>query len=85
MKLKTQSFALALGQTAAIAYTLCALVVSLFPGLALTLVSWVFHMTNLGEISISWGSYIGGLIQITVYTYLFGLVLTGLYNRSVRG
>ena len=78
--------ALVFAQTAGIVYAVCALVVALAPNLAWKLVGWIAHVSDWGIVSrsMSFGSFLLGLIQILVYSYLGAWLFATLYNRATK-
>ena len=88
MGLNIKKFALALANTMAIIYTVCAIFVALWPDFALQLLGWVAHLVNVdkfaGDVAITLGGFIAGLIQVWVYAYIVGWIFAWLHNRAVK-
>lgn len=84
MELQKNQFALAAAKTMGAAYVVCGLFVWLWPDFASTLLGWLTHLTNLDRAVITFGGFVGGLIQIVVYTYIGGWLFAWLHNRSVK-
>ncbi len=87
MEIKTQKFALAAAETAAILYVACAVFVAIAPELAMTLLGWLAHVTNIETLaarSVTMSGVAYGLIQVVVYMYVSVTLFAWLYNRSVR-
>ena len=88
MAINTKKFSLALTVTMGIAYLACAVFVWIFPNLSLTLLGWVAHLVNVdkfaGDVQITLGGVILGLIQISVYAYLASWLFASLYNRFTK-
>lgn len=85
MRLDTRAFALAAGAAAAILFTLCALAVAIAPGPTTAFFGYLVHMDLSGlPRTLTFGSFVGGLLAWTVGTALtFGLAAT-IYNRLIR-
>ena len=84
MRLDTRAFAIAAGATAAVLFTICALAVAIAPGPTTAMFSYLVHM-DLSALprTLTFGSFVGGLICWTLGTALtFGLVAT-IYNRLI--
>jgi len=78
-------FALAAGGVMGAVYVLCALFVALWPDFALQLFGWLVHLVNVekfaGDVAITFGGFIVGLIQAVVYTYVGAWVVAWLHNK----
>jgi hypothetical protein len=86
MGFNTKKFALALSETAGIAYVICVVLVAIAPNVAWKLAGWISHMTNLEVLGrgVTVSGSLLGLAEILVYTYLFGWLLASLYNRALK-
>lgn len=87
MNLNVMKLSLAAGITVAIAYTLCALVVALAPATATQLMGWLTHLVDInqsGQLQVTFGSYLLGLIQSLVYSAFFTAVLASIYNKLLK-
>jgi len=88
MKLYTNRFALAAAITAGVAYVLCAVFVAIFPELALQMLGWVAHIVNVekfaGDVQITFGGVVIGLVQVVIYVYLFVLLFGAVYNSMTK-
>jgi len=85
MRLDTRAFAIAAGATAAVLFTLCALAVAIAPGSTTAFFGYLVHL-DLSALprTLTFASFIGGLICWTVGTALaFGLA-AAIYNRVIR-
>ena len=86
MEIRNNAFALALAETSAVLYALCAFVVALWPEGALQLLGSVAHLVNVeqfvGGIQLTWGSFAIGLIEIVIYSYVAGWLLAWFYNKA---
>ena len=85
MSLDTKSFGLSAAATTAIVYSICALVVSLSPGGAASVLSYVLHL-DLSTMArpLSWGSYFVGVIAFSITVGLVFSLAAGFYNRFAR-
>ena len=74
----------AVGITSGIVYTACAIFVTLWPIQALRFFNDWFHgvdLTIIGKIpSITIGSYVRGLIEVMVFSYIVGVLYALLYQ-----
>lgn len=88
MKLDTKKFAMAAAGTMGIVYVACAAFVSVLPDFSLKLLGWLVHLVNVdkfaGDVHVTLGGFIIGLVQAVAYTYFFALVFGWLYNRSIK-
>ena len=88
MALNKQKLALAAASTFGLAYTVCALFVVVAPDLAIRLIGWLFHLLNVeqfaGDVAITSGAFIGGLVEVVVYSYLVAWLFAWFYNRFNR-
>lgn len=88
MTLNKSKFAWAAAQTMGIVYVVCAIFVALAPGFALKLFGWLIHLVNVdkfaGDVRMTLGGFVVGLIQILVYAYVGGLLFAWLHNRSME-
>ena len=86
MEIRKNAFALALAETSAALYALCAIVVALWPDGALQLLGWVAHLVNVDQFSggvvITFWGFVIGLVQIVIYSYVAGWLLAWFYNRA---
>lgn len=84
-ELNAQKFAQAVTGILVIVYILCTVVVLIAPDFAFNLFfRGFFHLLNFDKVAsveISFGSFILGLIQITIYSYIGGLVFAWLHNK----
>ena len=85
MRLDTRAFALAAGGAAAILFTLCALAVAIAPDSTTALFGYLVHVDLSGlPRTLTFGSFVVGLLAWTVGTALtFGLAAK-IYNRLIR-
>lgn len=88
MELNKQKFALAGGTAMGIIYVVCAAFVSLWPEFSLQLFGWLVHLVNVekfaGDVAITAGGFIAGLLQAIVYTYIGALIFAWLHNKFVK-
>ncbi|HXF44380.1 MAG TPA: DUF5676 family membrane protein [Candidatus Paceibacterota bacterium] len=88
MQLDKQKFAAAAGGVMSIIYLVCAIFVVLWPSFALKLFGWLVHLVNVekfaGNVAITFGGFIWGLVQAIVYTYIGAWLFAWLHNKFVR-
>jgi len=88
MELNKNKFAGALAGTFGIIYAVCAIFVALWPDFALQLFGWLVHLVNVdkfaGDVAMTFGGFIAGLVQVVVYAYLGGWLFAWLHNRSLK-
>ena len=86
MRIDARAFGVAAGATAAVLFIICALAVAIAPGPTTAFAGYLIHMDLSGmSRSLTFGSFVAGLICWTVGTALtFGLV-AAVYNRLIRG
>ena len=84
MTFNTSKLALALASTIGIAYIVCGIIVALAPNLALSLFSFLVHMVNLGQVQITFGGFLAGLIEAVVYMYFVSWLFGTLYNWLIK-
>ena len=82
MKLDIRAFALAVGGITAAVYTICAFFVAIAPEATRAFFSYLFHIDLTGMAStISWGSYLAGLLGTGLGMAFLAAVVAALYNR----
>ena len=88
MELNKQKFSLAAAGTMGIVYVVCAVFVALWPDFALQLFGWLVHLVNVdkfaGDVAITFGGFIWGLVQTVVYTYVGAWIFAALHNKFMR-
>ncbi len=88
MTLNRQKLALASAATFGVAYLVCAVFVIVAPDFALQLLGWVAHIVNVdkfaGDVAITFGGVVVGLIEVVVYAYLVAWLFAWFYNRFTR-
>ncbi|MBI4133804.1 MAG: hypothetical protein HY475_00100 [Candidatus Terrybacteria bacterium] len=85
MKLQEKSLALAAAVTMTVAYVVCTVFVALFPKFAVAILGWMLHLVDINaDVSITFGSFIGGLLPLVFYSYVGAWVFAWIYNRTVR-
>lgn len=86
MRLDSRAFGLAAGTVAAALFALCALAVAMAPAWTTALASSLIHLDLSGMArTITWGSFLSGLVCWTVGTGLVFASVGGLYNRFSDG
>ncbi len=87
MKLDSLSFANAAALIMAVVYVVCRLSVGLFPDLTLAIAQSWFHGIDLARIS-GWnlgvGSFVLGLISLSLFTWVVDYVFAEVYNNLVK-
>lgn len=87
MELNKKKFAWAGAQTMGIVYVVCAVFVALWPDFAMRLFGWLAHLVDVdkfaGDVRVTVGSFIGGLAQVLLYTYVGAWLFAWLHNRSM--
>lgn len=87
-KLEVNKFSLALAATMGTIYIVCAMFVALWPNFALQLFGWLVHLVNVdkfaGDVSITFGGFVIGLLQILVYTYVSAAIFALLHNKFIK-
>ena len=85
LRINPQAIALSSTIVMGLVYIICAIFAFLFPGFALQLFGWIFHLIDLDKftsgLTITPVSFVIGLIQIVIYTYIGILLVAWLYNR----
>ncbi len=88
MKLEVQKFSCALAVTMGIIYAVCAIFVALWPDFSLQLFGWLVHLVNVdkfaGDVQITVGGFIIGLLQAMTYTYIGAAVFGWLHNKFMK-
>lgn len=83
--LDANKFAKAGALTAGILYVVCAIAVWLLPDFSLQLLGWVAHLVNVdkfaGDVQVTLGGVLLGLIQILVYAYISFWLFAKIHNR----
>src|SRR3989338_1776708 len=87
-QINKNGFALAAGGVMGVIYVVCAIFVTLWPDFSLQLFGWLVHLVNVdkfaGDVGVTVGSFIGGLVQAVVYTYLGALLFAWLHNKFMK-
>ena len=82
MRLDTRSFGLAAGATAGILFIVCALAVAIAPNATTAFAGYLIHADFSGMTrTLTFGSFVGGLIAWTVGTTLTFCLIGAIYNR----
>ena len=78
-------FALASAGVMGVIYLLCVVFVSLWPDFSLRLLGWLVHLVNVekfaGDVAITFGGLLAGLVQIVLYTYIGVWLIARLHNK----
>ncbi len=68
-----------------IIYIVCAAFVALWPDFALQLLGWLVHLVNVdkfaGDVRMTLGGFIAGIVQVVIYTYVGAWLIAWLHNK----
>lgn len=82
MRLDARAFGVAAGAAAAVLFILCAVAVAIAPDATTAFASYLIHMDLSGmSRSLTFGSFVGGLLSWTVGTGLTFWLAASIYNR----
>ena len=85
MELDKNKFSLAAAVTMGVVYVVCAVFVWLWPDFALQLFGWLVHLVNVekfaGDVAITFGGLLAGLVQVVLYTYIGVWLIARLHNK----
>ena len=82
MRLDARAFGVAAGAAAAVLFILCAVAVAIAPDATTAFASYLIHMDLSGmSRSLTFGSFVGGLLSWTVGTGLTFWLVASIYNR----
>ncbi len=85
MQLDIRAFAIAVGGVTAAVFTICAFFVAVAPEATRAFFSYLFHIDLTGMTStISWGSYLAGLLGTGLGMAFLAAGVAGLYNRLIQ-
>ncbi len=84
MKLNIRAFALAVGAAVAAVFSICAFFVAIAPEATAEFIGYLLHidLTGLSR-PISWGSYVAGVLGLSIWMGLWAGVVAALYNVSL--
>ncbi|MBI4193172.1 MAG: hypothetical protein HY536_00920 [Candidatus Colwellbacteria bacterium] len=84
-EINARGFALAAGGVMGAVYTVCAVFVALFPTFSLRLLGWLVHLVNVErfakDVAITATSFLAGLAEVTVYSFVIAWLLARLHNQ----
>lgn len=84
-RIDKKGFALAAGGVMGIIYIVCAAFVALWPDFALQLLGWLVHLVNVdkfaGDVRMTLGGFIAGIVQVVIYTYVGAWLIAWLHNK----
>ena len=87
-QMSKNGFALAAGGVMGAIYIVCAVFVALWPALALQLLGWLVHLVNVekfaGDMAITLGGFLAGLMQVVIYTYIGAWLVAWLHNKFCK-
>ncbi len=85
LQLNSKGFASASAVVFGMSYIVCAVFVLFWPGFAVTLFGWLFHLFNVEKfasgVQVTVRSFIGGLLQVVIYSYIVAWLLAWFYNK----
>ena len=85
MSLDSRAFGLAAGAMAAVMFTICALVVAVFPGAAVGFFGYILHLDLTGLARpVTTGNFVGGLLSWAIGVGIVFAVAAGFYNRFLQ-
>jgi small-conductance mechanosensitive channel len=88
MQLNAIKLANAAAVTVLILYTVCTLFVAVAPQFSMTILVGAMHLPDaagaIGEVEVTFGGFLLGLIPLVIYTYVGAYLVASLYNRSVK-
>ncbi len=84
-QINSQGFALAAAGVMGAIYIVCSIFVALWPNFAIQLLGWLIHLVNVdkfaGNIAMTFGGFLAGLIQAVAYTYVGAWFIAWLHNK----
>lgn len=84
-KISKNGFALAASGVLGAIYIVCAVFVLFWPEFSLQLFGWLVHLVNVdkfaGDVAVTFGGFLGGLVQIVIYTYIGAWLVAWLHNK----
>ena len=84
-RINKSGFALAASGAIGVVYIVCAVFVALWPEFALQLFGWLVHLVNVekfaGDVAMTLGGFILGLVQAVVYAYVGAWFIAWLHNK----
>ena len=88
MQLNATKLANAAAITTLILYVVCTLFVAVAPQFSMTILAGAMHLpdaaTALGEMEVTLGGFVLGLVTLVVFFYVSAYLLVALYNRAVK-
>lgn len=88
MQLNATKLANAAAVTTFILYVVCTLFVAVVPEFSMAILAGGMHLPNaanaLGEVSVTFGGFLLGLIPLVIYAYVGVYLVAVLYNRAVK-
>jgi len=88
MQLNATKLANAAAITTLILYVVCTHFEAVAPEFSMTILAGAMHLPSaadaLGEVEVTLGGFLLGLIPLVIYTYVGAYLLAILYNRSVK-
>ena len=86
MKLDVRGFSIAIGAVIVAAFSVCAFFVAIAPEPTAALLGYLLHI-NLSGLTrtLTWPSYLAGVLTVGIWTGLWAAVAAELYNFLIRG
>ncbi len=88
MKLNALKLANAVAVTTFVLYVVCTLFVAVAPEFSMTILAGAMHIPgigdSLGEVEVTFGGFLLGLIPMILYSYVGAYLIAVLYNRSIK-
>lgn len=88
MKLNATKLANAVAMAVFLLYVVCTLFVAIAPQFSMTILAGGMHLPGvasaLGDVNVTLGGFLLGLIPLVIYAYVGAYLVTTLYNRSVK-
>ena len=83
MKLKVSAFGLAVAIVVTAAFTVCSFFVAVAPAATAEWIEYLLHINLTGlSRSISWASYLAGVVALAVWTGLWAAAAAKIYNLA---
>jgi 2TM family of unknown function (DUF5676) len=83
MKLKVSAFGLAVASAVTASFTVCSFFVAVAPEATAEWIGYLLHINLTGlSLSISWASYLAGVVALAVWTGLLAAAVAKIYNLA---
>lgn len=85
MKLNQKAVALTAAIVSGLWALICTVFIALWPAFALQLFGWLVHLVNVekfaGDVAITFGGFVAGLLQAVIYAYIGAWLIAWLHNK----